>query len=276
MARHVLITGASRGLGRATADRLAAGGWSVWAGLRNPTTPPPGAARAIPLDVRDLDSIRRGIDELLGRTGGRLDAVVVNAGIFAGGAFEDTPAEVTRAIMETNFIGAVETVRAALPALRASHGRIVLMSSDSGLCGTPGLCAYTASKFALEGWGESLAYEVGPLGVSVSLVEPGAFRTDIWSSPVHRRPDGPYAAFGEILERELQAIGANASDPDRVAKAVVKALDAKRPRLRYPVGSDARRVGILKRVLSDRAFMRTMRRATRLGRWRPAPGAQSR
>ena len=268
--RTVLITGASRGLGRAVAERLAATGWSVWAGVRDPAgARPAGAAGAVALDVRDLERVPRALAEVLERTGGRLDALVANAGIFAIGAFEDTPPELTRAIIETNFIGTVETVRAALPALRASRGRIVVMSSDSGLCGTPGLCAYTASKYALEGWAESLAYEVEPLGVSVSLIEPGAFRTDIWSSAVRRRPDGPYAAFGELLERHLRAAGASAQDPERVAAAVVTALEAERPRLRYPVGGDARRAAILKRLLPDRAFMWTMRRATGLARWRP-------
>lgn len=224
----------------------------------------------VALDVSDPGSIARGVAEVLQRTGGRLDAVIANAGISAVGAFEDTSPEVMRAIMETNYFGAIETVRAALPALRACRGRIILMSSDSGLCGTPALSGYTASKYALEGWGESLAHEVRPLGVSVSMVEPGAFRTDIWSSAVHRRVDGPYAEFAAIVERSLKAIGAGAPAPDPVAEAVATALDARRPRLRYPVGRDARRAAMLKRLLPDRLNMGIMRRAMGLSRWRPS------
>jgi NAD(P)-dependent dehydrogenase (short-subunit alcohol dehydrogenase family) len=279
MARTALITGASRGLGRVVATRLAADGWSVWATMRDPAARGSldaavadlgATVEVVALDVSDPGSIARGVAEVLQRTGGRLDAVIANAGISAVGAFEDTSPEVMRAIMETNYFGAIETVRAALPALRACRGRIVLMSSDSGLCGTPALSGYTASKYALEGWGESLAHEVRPLGVSVSMIEPGAFRTDIWSSAVHRRVDGPYAEFAAIVERSLKAIGAGAPAPDPVAEAVVTALDARRPRLRYPVGRDARRAAMLKRLLPDRLNMGIMRRAMGLSRWRPS------
>jgi NAD(P)-dependent dehydrogenase (short-subunit alcohol dehydrogenase family) len=279
MARTALITGASRGLGRVVATRLAAEGWSVWATMRDPAARGSldaavadlgATVEVAALDVSDPGSIARGVAEVLQRTGGRLDAVIANAGISAVGAFEETSPEVMRAIMETNYFGAIETVRAALPALRACRGRIILMSSDSGLCGTPALSGYTASKYALEGWGESLAHEVRPLGVSVSMIEPGAFRTDIWSSPVRRRVDGPYAEFAAIVERSLKAIGAGAPAPDPVAEAVVTALDARRPQLRYPVGRDARRAAMLKRLLPDRLNMWIMRRAMGLSRWRPS------
>jgi NAD(P)-dependent dehydrogenase (short-subunit alcohol dehydrogenase family) len=279
MARTALITGASRGLGRVVATRLAAEGWSVWATMRDPAARGSldaavadlgATVEVAALDVSDPGSIARGVAEVLQRTGGRLDAVIANAGISAVGAFEETSPEVMRAIMETNYFGAIETVRAALPALRACRGRIILMSSDSGLCGTPALSGYTASKYALEGWGESLAHEVRPLGVSVSMIEPGAFRTDIWSSPVRRRVDGPYAEFAAIVERSLKAIGAGAPAPDPVAEAVVTALDARRPQLRYPVGRDARRAAMLKRLLPDRLNMWIMRRAMGLSCWRPS------
>jgi NAD(P)-dependent dehydrogenase (short-subunit alcohol dehydrogenase family) len=271
--RNVLITGTSRGLGRAVAERLAATGWTVWAGVRDETRPAPaGAAASVVLDVRDPAGIERALGEVLERCGGRLDAVVVNAGIFAIGAFEDTPPELTRAILETNFIGAVETVRLALPAVRAARGRIVVMSSDSGLCGTPGLAAYTASKYALEGWAESLAYELEPLGVFVALIEPGAFRTGIWSSGVERRPGSPYAGLADLLERHMRTGGASAQDPAEVAAVVAAALEAEQPRLRYPVGRDARRAALLKRLLPDRAFMALTRRTTGIARWRPPPG----
>jgi NAD(P)-dependent dehydrogenase (short-subunit alcohol dehydrogenase family) len=228
------------------------------------------AVETLAIDVRDPAGIAAGVEELLSRTSGRLDAVVVNAGVFAAGAFEDTPPEVMRALMETNYFGAIETVRATLPALRRSRGRIAIISSDSGLTGTPALSGYTATKYALEGWGESLAYELEPLGVSVSLIEPGAFGTGIWASTFHRGPaDGPYAGLADIVEPSLQRLGAAAPSPDPVAATLVRALDARNPRLRYPVGRDARRMALLKRLLPDRAIQHMTRRATGLSRWRP-------
>jgi NAD(P)-dependent dehydrogenase (short-subunit alcohol dehydrogenase family) len=280
-ARTVVVTGASRGFGSLMAAALAAAGWRVFATMRNPddraaldaavtaARGEPADVSALALDVLDAGSIASAVSEVLERTGGRLDAVVANAGISVSGAFEDTPAEAMRRVMDTNYFGVVDTVRATLPALRVARGRIVLISSDSGLCGTPGLSGYTASKYAIEGFGESLAYEVAPLGVSLSIIEPGAFRTDIWSGEMHRSSAGPYAAFGEIAEKGLRAIGEQAPAPDPVAAAVVKALTVKRPRLRYRVGTDARRMAAYKRVLPDAAIRRIVRRATGVDGWRP-------
>jgi NAD(P)-dependent dehydrogenase (short-subunit alcohol dehydrogenase family) len=280
-ARTVVVTGASRGFGRLIAAALAAAGWRVFATMRDPSAragldaavsaagADPAGVEVLALDVLDPDSVAAAMAQVLERAGGRLDAVVANAGVTVSGAFEDTPAEAVRTVMETNYFGTVETVRAALPALRAARGRIVLISSDSGLCGTPALSAYTASKYAIEGFGESLAYEVGPLGVSLSMIEPGAFRTDMWNVDMHRSADGPYTGFGAIMERGLQAIGAGAAAPEPVAAAVVDALTARRPRLRYRVGADARRMALYKRLLPDAAIVRIVNRATGLHRWRP-------
>jgi NAD(P)-dependent dehydrogenase (short-subunit alcohol dehydrogenase family) len=277
-ARTVLITGASRGIGRAAAVRLAAEGWWVWASMRDlearagverAAAAAGASVQVLAIDVRDPSSITAGVQELLARTSGRLDAVVVNAGVFAAGAFEDTPPDVMRTLMETNYFGAIETVRATLPALRRSRGRIAIISSDSGLTGTPALSGYTATKYALEGWGESLAYELAPLGVSLSLIEPGAFGTGIWSSAFHRgAPDSPYVGLASTVEASLQALGAQAPPPDPVASTLVRALDARRPRLRYTVGKDAWRMRVLKRVLPDRAIMRITRRAMGLSNLR--------
>ena len=259
--------------------RLAAEGWSVWAsmrdldaraGLERAAAAAGTSVEVLAIDVRDTSSIAAGVEELLARTSGRLDAVVVNAGVFAAGAFEDTPPQVMRTLMETNYFGAIETVRLTLPALRQCRGRIAIVSSDSGLTGTPALSGYTASKYALEGWGESLAYEVAPLGVSLSLIEPGAFGTGIWSSPFHRgAADSPYAGLARIVEESLQRLGAQAPPPDPVAGTLVRALDSRHPRLRYPVGKDARRMSMLKRVLTDRAIMRRTRRAMGLSKLQP-------
>lgn len=281
--RDVVITGASRGFGRLIAARLASRGWRVFATMRDPSArdgldqavaaagADPANVTVLPLDVLRPDSIEAAVSQVLERTGGRLDAVVPNAGIFVAGAFENTPAEAIRRVMETNYFGVIETVRATLPALRAAHGRIVLISSDSGLCGTPALSGYTASKYAIEGWGESVSYEVGPLGVALSIVEPGPFRTDILLTPeMHRSaPEGPYAALSDVAETALRSLGSNAPDPDPVVAAVVKALSAKKPRLRYPVGAEARLISACKGVLPHRVFGFVVLRATGMTHRRP-------
>lgn len=279
--RSVLVTGASRGFGALIAAALAARGWQVFAAMRNPGAREeldaaltaagarPDDVHAVRLDVLDSDSVVAGVADVLGRTGGRLDAVVPSAGVAVVGSFEDTPPEAVRLVLETNYLGVAETVRAALPALRAARGRIVLISSDSGLYGAPALSAYTASKFALEGWAESLAYEVAPLGVRVSLVEAGAFRTGIWAADVHRAASGPYAKFGAIAERVWRETGRTAPAPDPVVRMVLAVLDARKPALRHPVGAGARRASITKRLLPHALFALFVRRAAGMARWRP-------
>jgi NAD(P)-dependent dehydrogenase (short-subunit alcohol dehydrogenase family) len=279
--RSVLVTGASRGFGRMIAATLAGAGYRVFATMRDPREragldaaldargADPAGVRVLALDVLDQGSIAAALSSVLAVTGGRLDALVANAGIAVVGAFEDTPPGELRRVMETNFFGATETVRAALPALRAAHGRIVLISSDSGIYGSPALSAYAASKHALEGFGESLAYEVGPLGVSVSIVEPGAFRTELWDLELQRSAVGPYARFAELAECGWREAGRAAPPPDAVAQAVLRALAVPRPRLRYPVGADARRSAALRRLLPDALFARLVRRSSGLEAWRP-------
>jgi NAD(P)-dependent dehydrogenase (short-subunit alcohol dehydrogenase family) len=274
----VLITGASRGFGRLIAAGLAARGWRVFATMRDPSARG-GLDEAVSaaggdlanvtvlaLDVRSTDSVDRTVSEVLELTGGRLDAVVANAGIFLAGAFEETPTEAMRDVMETNYFGALATVRAALPALRAARGRIVVMSSDSGLCGTPAMSGYTASKFALEGWGESLAYELEPLGVTVSLIEPGPFMSDMLGRfEVHRvSTTGPYAAMADATEHALHSLARAAPPPGPVVDAVIRALSDGRPRLRYPVGAEARIISTFRGILPERVFGAVVRRATRI------------
>ncbi len=274
-----MVTGASRGLGRTIAARLAVAGWDVFAAMRDPgdckgldeLVERDGinvkAVRTIQLDVLDRQSIGPAMSELLEETQGRLDAVVACAGIIVIGPFEEVPYEATRRVMDTNFFGATEIIRAALPALRNSRGRIVVLSSDSGLCGAPSLSAYTASKHALEGWAESLAYEIRPLGVGLSIVEPGAFNSDIWKAQVSYDPTGQYATLGGLVERAWRNTGESAPSPEPVGEAVLRALDAERPKLRYLVGRDAKQNAILKRFLPEALFRAYTKQAAGIRSW---------
>jgi NAD(P)-dependent dehydrogenase (short-subunit alcohol dehydrogenase family) len=273
--RVVLITGASRGLGRATAERLETNGWQVFATARDapsdPTRRSPngsdqrgGELIRLRADVRDAGSVRTALSALLALTRGRLDAVVANAGIAAVGTFEDTPTDVMVELMETNYFGVLNTIRETLPALRASKGRIVVMSSDSGVYGTPGLSGYSASKFAVEGWAESIAYELRPYGIRVSIIRPGAFRSTIWQSRIYTPSEGPTRELAETLAANWRAAADQAGDPARVAAAIEQALRSRNPRLHYTVGNDARRAVALRRALPDRLFARFVERSNHL------------
>lgn len=249
----VLITGTSSGFGLHTAVELARRGWRVFATMRNLDKRTPldqaaaeaGVAQRLELmrlDVTDAASIEEAVRDILQRSGGRLDAVVHNAGVAVGAAFEDVPEAEARRVMETNFWGVLALTRALLPAFRAQRsGRILIVSSNSAYAGEPANAIYVASKWAIEGWAESLAYEVSPFGIGVVLVEPGSYKTEIWGSSPRILPESsPYRALMQHLEKVIdEKVLANARDPREVAQVIARALGAWRPRFRYPVGPDA-------------------------------------
>jgi NAD(P)-dependent dehydrogenase (short-subunit alcohol dehydrogenase family) len=176
----VLITGASSGIGRSTAARLAGEGWRVFAGTREPAGAQLDGAEVMELDVTSADSIARALDVVRGRAGGRLDALVNNAGIPVAGAVETIPVEEFRALIETNLIGQFAVTKTFLPLIRHARERIVFVGSLGGRVAFPYASAYHASKFGIEGLAESLRSEMRPLGVGVSVVEPGTMATEIW------------------------------------------------------------------------------------------------
>ena len=216
------------------------------------------------MDVDDDDSVAQGIERVLTRHG-RLDAVVACAGWGLAGAAEQTLIADAKAQLETNFFGAVRTVQAALgPMRRLGGGRVVLVSSLGGVVGIPFQAFYSASKFAMEGYGEALAYELAPFGIDVTLVQPGNIKTEFTASrrdvvpPAPEEPGGdPYAtavrkAVG-AMERD-EAAGAPASS---VAATIQKVLDARRPPRRVSVGKLDERAGTFaKRLLPYRLFER--------------------
>jgi NAD(P)-dependent dehydrogenase (short-subunit alcohol dehydrogenase family) len=174
--RVALVTGASAGIGQACADLLSRAGWAVTGASRRGTSS--GGWPGLVMDVDDDTSVRDGVRQVM-LTHGRIDAVVAAAGWGVAGAVEHTTVDEAKAQFETNFWGCVRLVQAVLPAMRAQRGgRIVLISSIGGVLGIPFQAFYSASKFALEGLGESLAYEVAPFGIDVTLVQPGNVRTD--------------------------------------------------------------------------------------------------
>src|SRR6476660_1465431 len=211
--RSVLITGTSTGIGHATAVTLAARGWRVFATMRNlekrslleQALKEAGVQNDVEieqLDVTDTTSIRSAAASTLSQTG-KLDAVVHNAGVSAAGALEDVPESELRRVMETNFFGVLELTRTLLPTFRAQgRGRIVIVSSEAAFMGQPTISIYCASKWALEGWAEAIAYELEPFGIEVILIEPGPYRSKIWESTPRIQPPGsPYHAWVQHVFR---------------------------------------------------------------------------
>jgi NAD(P)-dependent dehydrogenase (short-subunit alcohol dehydrogenase family) len=245
MGHVVLISGASRGIGRLTAMLLHERGYRVFGTARRPE----GTAspfRMLALDVTDDASVRAAVAAVIAEAG-RLDVLVNNAGYDLYGAAEDTTIDELQAQVDANFLGAVRLTTAALPQMRRQGcGRIVTMSSVGGLLALPYNSAYAASKFALEGYSESLRYELLPSGIFVSLIEPGQVRTDTLETSI-RSAGGAHA---ETVAERARALGRSASLlPEEVARAVVRVVEARRPRLRYPVGGQARQVVWLKKLL---------------------------
>ena len=269
MPEVVLVTGASSGIGEASADRLRAQGWTVVGASRRGTST--GAWAPLVMDVDDDASVVEGIDAVVAEHG-RLDAVVTCAGWGLAGAVEETPIGDAREQFETLFWGSVRVVQRALPVMRQQgQGRIVLMSSIGGVLGLPFQAFYSAAKFALEGYGEALAYEVAPFGIEVTLVEPGNVRTGFTAARRDVGPDAgrdrvPDGAGSAYREASAKAVGkmaedeAGGVDPGKVADVVVQVLGSGRPPRRVSVGKLDERIGITaKRLLPHRIFERAAR-----------------
>lgn len=252
--RSVLITGTSTGIGLVTAVELAKQGWRVFATMRNlekkgqleaalQAAVVAGSVDISALDVTNASSVRSAVGDVLAKTNGRLDAVVHNAGVAVGGAFEDMPDGEMRRVLETNFWGVLELTRALLPTFRAQRsGRILIVSSESAFAGQPANSIYCASKFAIEGWAEAVCYELSPFGIEVVLIEPGPYTTDIWSSSPRICPEGSaYRGWVQYMFRAGDAhASAHGRDPKEVAVRIAKVLAAKHPGFRNPVGRIAR------------------------------------
>jgi NAD(P)-dependent dehydrogenase (short-subunit alcohol dehydrogenase family) len=267
----VLITGVSRGIGRATALRLAYKGWDVVGTVRRAedgellkTDAPPGRVETIELDVTDATHL----DGLAVKLPERLDAVVNNAGIVVPGPMESLSAEDVRRQFDVNVVGPVAVTNAVLPRLRASRGRIVFVSSMSGRVSTPMTGAYNASKFALEAIADAWRMELRPWGISVSLIEPAMTDTDMWRAapqqqesaeqamdPEHRRL---YDKHLDGMRKTIPRAQRMAKPVDTVAAQIERALTANKPKARYVVGFDAKAqaavVTVLPQRVKDRAF----------------------
>jgi len=263
--RVALVTGASAGIGRACADHLHRAGWVTVGASRRGTTA--DGCTGLVMDVDDDASVHDGVRHVLDAHG-RIDALVAAAGWGVAGPVEHTSLGEARAQLETNFWGCVRVVQAVLPPMRAQGGgRVVLISSIGGEIGIPFQAFYSASKFALEGFGEALAYEVAPFGIHVTLVRPGNVRTEFTAR--RQMAAAGDAAYDAAVARAVGAMERderNGVPPDDVAVLVRRILDARHPPRRVSVGKAGERVGLLaKRLLPYRVFEAGARRSLGVG-----------
>jgi NAD(P)-dependent dehydrogenase (short-subunit alcohol dehydrogenase family) len=286
----VLITGASTGIGQATALRLAKAGWTVLAGVRSEqdgerlaAEAPGGRLQPLILDVTDFQQIKEAagrVSELGGGSGGesspgRLDALVNNAGIGFGGPLELIHPDDLRKQFDVNVLGQIAVTQALLPALRAAHthrgtgGRLVFVSSVGGRVAMAFTAPYAASKHALEAIGDALRVELRTSNVQVALIEPGSVATPIWEKTreVEEKlsiPASLQRVYGHVpaaMAKTIKSTAARGVPPEQVAETIETALTAKRMKSRYVVGRDARAMILAKRLLPDHAFDRIAKRA---------------
>jgi NAD(P)-dependent dehydrogenase (short-subunit alcohol dehydrogenase family) len=270
--KSVLITGASTGIGRATALRLDAAGWRVFAGVRKQEDAEAlvrvGSAGLSPLflDVTDAEQIAAAAELVAAQEGG-LSGLVNNAGVAIPSPLETIPIDDFRHQIEVNLSGQVAVTQAMLPSIRAAGGRIVFISSIGGRIAFPLTGAYHAAKFAIEAVGDVFRQELRPWGISVSLIEPGSIDTPIWERG-ERTADqlgSPQreALYGRVIENYRKVVRQTAErgiPPEKVAAAIEHALDAARPRSRYLVGLDAKVQARIRPLIPTPVFDRIVAR----------------
>jgi NAD(P)-dependent dehydrogenase (short-subunit alcohol dehydrogenase family) len=272
----VIVSGASTGIGAATAELLAREGFVLFAGVRNEADverlrAAHSSIRPIRLDVTDPASIERAMQSVVA-TGIPLQAVVCNAGVAVGGPLEHLPIDDLRRQFEVNVFGAVALAQAALPHLAEGHGRIVFVGSISGRLATPYLGPYSASKFALRALSDALRVELSPAGITVSLIEPGSVKTPIWQkgragkhrimAMLERTPRSHYQAAMETVIARTELEERSGMPVEYVARAIAHAVKSSKPRAQYLLGGPARMgslLALLPPAWRDRAMRASMR-----------------
>jgi NAD(P)-dependent dehydrogenase (short-subunit alcohol dehydrogenase family) len=244
-----LVTGASSGIGQATAQRLAKAGYQVYGTSRRGAQSEPQSFEMLALDVTRDESVKAVVDELM-RLEGRIDILVNNAGFgVAPAGAEESSIEQARAIFDTNFFGIIRMTRAVVPHMRREgSGRIINIGSVLGFLPMPYAALYAATKHAVEGYSESLDHELRTRGIRVSVIEPAYTKTQFDANFLE--PDARLDEYLEIrtsLGKTLQKVMATADAPGVVADVVLKAVRATRPRLRYTAGAVAGRLRLLRR-----------------------------
>jgi len=260
-----LITGASSGFGREAARELARRGWRVFGTSRTPAADELDGFRLLALDVRRDESVRQCVEQCL-PAAGRLDLLVNNAGYVLNGFAEECGIDQVHHIFETNFFGAVRLVQAVLPIMRQQGGgRIINVGSLAGRVGVPYRSFYSATKFALEGYSESLSYELRRFNIRVSLIEPGFFHTNLDQAAVPAaRPLTPYDPIRHVAGRYFEQGVRRGGDPALVGRLIADVAEHPRPCLRYRLGRDAVWLLRVRPLLGDRLYGWAVRKRFKL------------
>ncbi|MEM9687349.1 MAG: SDR family oxidoreductase [Bacteroidota bacterium] len=258
MAKVVLITGGSSGIGKATATMLSKKGFTVYGTSRNPDNATPvGPFQLLQLDVSDETSVNNAVATVLEKEG-KIDVLVNNAGIGITGAIEETPHEELHKAFTTNLYGPIHVMKAVLPHMRKQHyGLIINITSIAGYMGLPYRGIYSATKGALELITEAMRMEVRDFGIHITNVAPGDFATNIASGRYHTPvyEDSPYkTTYSNILHTINDDVNSG-DDPVKVARLIHKIIQTKRPRIHYKAGAFMQKFSIvLKRLLPDKVF----------------------
>jgi NAD(P)-dependent dehydrogenase (short-subunit alcohol dehydrogenase family) len=275
-AKVALVTGASSGIGKATALKLKALGFTVYAAARRTDrmlSLHSAGIHVLAMDVTDDGSMSQGVAEIITRSG-RLDVLVNNAGYGSYGSIEEVPLSEARAQFDVNVFGAVRLTQLVLPHMRGQHaGTIVNITSMGGKIHTPLGAWYHGTKFALEAISDCLRMEVEPFGINVVVIEPGGIKTewaDIAADKLRAMSGaGAYASQAHAMAKSMvgDASRKRQSPPELIANTIAKAVSTHHPKTRYAVGFGAKPMIFLRRILSDRAFDGFMRMATGLSRF---------
>jgi len=272
MKKTVLITGCSTGIGKITALHFAKHGWNVAATMRTPEKAEGFTKtenlKIYQLDVTDIDSIQTTIRQVQ-QDFGSIDVLVNNAGFAAVGIFEKASSDEIEKQFRTNVFGVMNVIREVLPGFRErKSGTIINVTSMGGRLTFPLYSLYHATKWALEGFGESLQYELRPFNIRVKNVEPGAIKTDFYNRSMARfsKPDlKDYDHYEDIVLKNQQIAENNAPGPEVVARKILRVATSKSYKIRYPVGGQGPLLLFIRRILPLRWFMGTVRMVTEKG-----------
>ncbi|AMA48808.1 MULTISPECIES: SDR family oxidoreductase [Flavobacterium] len=253
----VVITGASSGIGKAIGELLQDKGYIVYGTSRNPVRVEKSKIQLIALDVRNVDTIKKAVEEIIAKSG-RIDVLINNAGVGITGPIEEIPTEEMRIHFETNLFGPIEVIKAVLPQMRSQKsGLIINITSIAGYMGLPYRGVYSASKGALGLVTEALRMETKQFGIEITNIAPGDFATNIAAGRYHA-PVIKGSAYEKVYGNTLSEMNIhvdNGHDPIEMAKAVLKIIHTSKPKVHYKVGAFMQKMSIvLKRILPDRMY----------------------